>query len=140
MVLMTMGMIENKNAVILTGTRAYGPVSPTASDWDIVMYESSAIALHTMLKLLQVVTYDSSHIDPSYKGFWFYMNQVGGSGRFSQIKVQIIVAESERQFEAWKWATNEMKKHPPVEDRAQRITTFRDLWHSKWNELQSIMG
>jgi len=112
--------LNDPDRVLLTGTRAYGPVTED-SDYDVVMLYQDAKAICNLLMLLNVKMIDSRHIDPAYKGFYFKLNELE--------KVQIIVADTEQEFAAWKRATERMKKEPPIEDREKRIECFKSLFH-----------
>lgn len=112
---------------LLTGTRAYGPLTDQ-SDWDIVMPREDAISLRTLLALLEIEVHRSDHIHPSYEGFYFKFNQ--------HDKVQIIVAGDKVEFKSWARATEEMKKRPKIYDRRDRISAFQQLFYNALSDIR----
>ena len=111
--------LEEPSQVLLTGTQAYGPVTED-SDYDVVMLRQDAKAVYNLLILLKVEVTDSRHVDPSYEGFYFKLNELE--------KVQIIVAGNQREFVAWKQATKQMRKEPQISNRRKRIEHFKGLF------------
>lgn len=110
----------NTKKLVVTGTQAYGPLAPD-SDFDIVLRRRHAKVLREMLDVLGIIVRDSSHIHPSYEGFYFKFN--------SHPKVQIIVAGSEEEFDSWEKTTKDMKEYSPIPDRRNRIGTFQQLFY-----------
>lgn len=106
--------------VLLTGTRAYGPVSEN-SDIDIVMLKADALRLLGKLKNRCIYyTQEEDYGDTS-------------SFKFSLLDelplFNIIVAEDETFYFMWEYATDKMKELAPIHDREQRIElchTFQD--------------
>lgn len=105
---------------LLTGTRAYGPVTEK-SDWDVVMLREDAISFKSLLLMLDIEVHRSDHIHPSYEGYYFKFNQ--------HEKVQIIVAGDMVEYEAWSKATKEMKARHKIVDRQDRISTFQTFFY-----------
>jgi hypothetical protein len=111
----------NTKKLVVTGTQAYGPMTPD-SDFDIVLRKRHAKVLREMLDVLGIIVRDSSHIHPSYEGFYFKFN--------SHPKVQIIVAASEEEFDSWEKTTNDLRKMSPIPERNNRIDTFRQFFYA----------
>lgn len=120
---------------IITGTHAYGPVSP-GSDLDIVVLPKGAEQLMAFLSEHSIPTYRTPGQDEYGDAGGFYFNlgrdAVGLlledlEDKYTPgcIQVNIIIAADEFDFEWWKEQTEKMKKLPPIEDREKRIDTFR---------------
>ena len=105
--------------VLLTGTQAYGPVAED-SDYDVVMRETDAQGLYNLLMILKVDVTLTNDIEPTYKGFFFKLNELK--------KVQIIVTNTEREFTTWKKATKAMKEIDAIPDRQDRLEHFQKLF------------
>jgi len=112
--------------VFITGTHAYGPLSEN-SDFDIVMLHEDALILKQLLSFLDIRYKDNIENDPNYLGYSFKFNQ--------HDKVQVVVAENDKEFNAWKFATNKMKKIKPVEDKEKRKIKFREFYNDYIDNL-----
>lgn len=101
--------------ILLTGSRAYGPVTED-SDIDIVMEKTDALRLLETLKSEGVdFTQNESYGDTS-------------SFKFSIADelppINIIVAEDEADWFKWEHATSKMKEIGPIDNREERIAAF----------------
>jgi hypothetical protein len=107
---------------IVTGTRAYGPVSED-SDLDIVVLRSDSEEIKDFLVKHNIEIYQSENqIDYDIKTGTggFYFNILG-------IQINIICANDKDYFEDWKKRTEEMQKIEPIKDREKRIHAFNNL-------------
>ncbi len=103
---------------LITGTHAYGPVR-LDSDLDIVMMIDDAHLMRLFLITQGIWMYRTSAQD-SYGpigGFYFDL---------ATMRVNIIIANNEWEFDEWKWRTERMKGMPDIHDREERIAAFND--------------
>lgn len=119
--------METKKLVV-TGTQAYGPLTRD-SDFDIVLRRRHAKVLREILDVLKIKVWESNHIHPSYEGYYFRFNHHN--------KVQIVVAASEEEFEAWNEATDMMKDCLTYSERSTRIDVFRSIFYGVLSRLHS---
>lgn len=103
---------------LLTGTQVYGPTNDK-SDLDIVVKRHDAADIIGFLGNHNIKTYRTPGQDEYGAMGGFYFDLAG-------IKVNIIIAENEVDFQRWKSCTEGMKKFPPIEDRKTRITAFNN--------------
>ncbi len=101
---------------LITGTHAYGPTSEN-SDLDIVLLHKDVIKIETFLALNKIETYQTE-IQCTYDPGGFYF-------KIDDIEINIIIAVSKDDFNAWKTATRMMKKINPIDDRTERIDKFQ---------------
>ncbi len=103
---------------LLTGTRVYGPATED-SDLDIVVHLNDVHEIVLFLAKHKIIHYRTPGQD-SYGvvgGFYF---------DFAGIKINIIIAENDWEFEQWGRRTEKMKKLPPIEDREERVAVFNE--------------
>jgi hypothetical protein len=103
---------------LITGTRAYGPVTED-SDLDIVVKSTDIEPITDFLIDHKIPTYNTP-AQAEYGGVGgFYFDLAG-------IKVNIIVASSQGEFDDWNRRTERMKTLPtPIKDRETRLAVFR---------------
>ena len=106
--------------IIKTGSQVYGVYTPN-SDKDFVVGKKEGGFLREFFKLLGVRTWDVSNTI-SYEGFYV---QLGGQ------KINIVVAQNTQELNAWGYATHEMLKIDPIEDKTVRTKTFQKFWNAK---------
>lgn len=106
--------------ILVTGTNVYGPRRED-SDIDVVMHEDDAYAFERALRednFEDLIEKKVNAQGENYDGFTLYLG-----GDFPAIN--IIALTNDDELEKWKYATDELKKLPPIEDRTQRLYTFR---------------
>ncbi len=103
---------------ITTGSRVYGPARED-SDLDIVVtiYDLPNLEEFLLKKNIKII---ERKVQPKLRYTGFYFN-LGG------IIINIIVAENIEEMDAWNYATNKMKKLPPIKDRNKRIKMCKKL-------------
>lgn len=118
-----MTRVENKLdflEFLLTGSGVYG-VQTNKSDIDIVLYHDKAEELRERIDDMGVA--------------WHFLGD-GKADSYSDTlcwyftipplpQINIIALPDRHQFNAWKYATEEMKKLPPFHNRQIRIEKFR---------------
>ncbi len=115
---------------ILTGTQVYGPTNGD-SDLDIVVKVEDAKDISSFLISHNISMYRTPG-----------QNEYGLLGGFyfdlSGIKINIIIADGEDEYDEWKTRTERMKTLDPIPDRETRLAVFRsDLPNDKIPELMS---
>jgi hypothetical protein len=103
---------------IITGTRAYGPARED-SDLDIVVKQDDVQSILDYLVDHKISTYSTPGQDSYGDDGGFYFDLFG-------IKVNIIVAQGELEFNLWQLRTERMKTLPDIEDRDTRLAVFRN--------------
>ena len=103
---------------IVTGTRAYVPVTPD-SDLDIVLISGDAMDLASLLLKHRIKTYQTE-AQQEYKDLGGYYFDLLG------IRINIIVAHDNIAFEEWKKKTERMQEFLPIENRKERIAFFSE--------------
>ena len=101
----------------ITGTHVYGPVGPN-SDLDIVVMQDDVADILDFLHNHGMVIFRTAGQDEYGAAGGFYFE-------FAGMTINIIIAADALDFEWWKERTEKMKKLPPIEDREERIATFR---------------
>lgn len=103
---------------LITGTRAYGPVTED-SDLDIVvkLCDIKSITNYLLDRNIQMYSTPGQDLYAEEGGFYFDL---------AGIKVNIIVAATQDEFNEWNARTERMKKLPHIEDREARIHIFRN--------------
>ncbi len=104
---------------LLTGTRVYGPATED-SDLDIVMKYDGAYKLVQFCKKHDIEIYKTEGQDEYGDDGGFYFD-------LGFIKVNVIIAGSDRPFEQWERLTEKMKKIAPIHDRERRILVFNEF-------------
>ena len=100
----------------LTGTQVYGPTT-TESDIDIVMQSNESTELFAFLNANSIAPYQTEvQKKEEYGGFYFELLGL----RFNILEMGCI-----EDFNAWKSATEGMKKVDPIWDREDRIKMFQ---------------
>ena len=101
---------------LITGTHAYGPVSPN-SDLDIVMMVDDVHLMKLFLIAQGIEMYQTPAQDSygPFGGFYFDL---------ASMRVNIIITNNDREFEEWGWRTERMKGMPAVHDREERVAIF----------------
>ncbi len=115
---------------ILTGSRVYGG-STDDSDLDIVMNYNDALDFKHELTSNGITISKTIEQEEYGDQGGFYFDLFG-------IEINIIIAESETAFAAWRYATGEMFCEQPIADRDQRVKQFNffyDLYMEK-NKLE----
>jgi hypothetical protein len=102
----------------LTGTHVYGPVGPD-SDLDIVVMQEGAADILDFLRVRGIEMYRTPGQDEYGDDGGFYFDLAG-------IKINIIIAADTFEFVEWKRRTERMKYIPPIENREERLATFRE--------------
>lgn len=102
---------------LITGTHAYGPVSPD-SDLDIVMMPDGAHLITLFLQVHKIEMYRTPAQDSYGPEGGFYFN-------LATMRVNIIIVPNEQEYDQWKLGTDRMKEISPIEDREERIGTFQ---------------
>ena len=98
---------------LITGTRAYGPVSEN-SDLDVVIRSDHVQILGQFLLVNNI---DIQEVNEHYASFYFTIPGLP--------KINIIVAENQEVFDEWEYATEKMKKlRRPILDHEKRVETF----------------
>ena len=98
---------------LITGTRAYGPVSKN-SDLDVVIRSDHVQILGQFLLVNNI---DIQEVNEHYASFYFTIPGLP--------KINIIVAENQEVFDEWEYATEKMKKlRRPILDHEKRVETF----------------
>ena len=94
-------MENSDRPAFLTGSRAYGLPRPD-SDWDVVIYGTKSI-------------------EEVLRGL------ADGTGFPLKIgKLNLIVAKTPRQYDAWRRGTDELRREAPV-TRARAVEAFKQL-------------
>ena len=104
--------------MILTGSHVFGPVNKD-SDIDIVLLDFEAQELWNFLRTLKLSAYRTSQQDRYDAGYYF---------KLGKLKFNIIIAYNEDDLVRWNYATQKMKAIDPVEDKDDRIETFREFF------------
>lgn len=100
---------------LVTGTRAYGPVT-AGSDLDIVVKAADVNDLKAFLEEHNIKTYQKeTKIEYVHGCFYFDM---GG------IQINVVIVPNEAEFELWKRRTERMWGLKPIYDRQIRINAF----------------
>lgn len=103
---------------LITGSRAYGPVTE-GSDLDIVVKSTDVNLILDFLIDHKISTYSTPGQDDYGAAGGFYFDLAG-------IKVNIVVASSQGEYDEWNRNTERMKKLPAaIEDRDTRLAVFR---------------
>ena len=105
---------------ILTGSRVYGPYHNNERDIDIVLKKEDARALRDYLGK-KGIEWDFVETDKLYTGESYYFSLVG-------VKFNIIEVIDDDDFTRWKSTTEQMLSKDIIEDRQERIATFRELF------------
>lgn len=106
---------------LLTGSRVYG-VATSKSDLDIVLLKKDADAfLVDLVKHNILITRTEAQNNYSDGGFYFDL---------FGIEVNVIIAQDEVVLEQWETTTRYMLSIAPIEDKEERITTFREYYHA----------
>lgn len=100
----------------ITGTMAFGPLSKE-SDIDIVMLGVEAKMLADNLKEMGVQVEFAEDENPEYKGFKFIITPMP--------TINIIVAIDNKDFFAWQFATEAMRRFGPVDNKQDRVAIFQ---------------
>ena len=95
----------------ITGSHIYGPLSDD-SDLDIVMMRDEARKIWGMMELVGI---EITRKDTSNRPRYFQLGI---------LNINIIGLETELEYEAWKYATDEMKKLAPCYCRKTRHWLF----------------
>jgi len=112
--------------ICVTGTSVYGPRKGT-SDIDVVMLREDADDFSDSLRSQGYDTKKRQNKDnEEYDGFMLMILNFPG--------IDIIVVEDDKEFNAWKTATDKMKKLEPIYDRNERISTFQRFRNEAMNE------
>ena len=106
--------------IIKTGSQVYGVYTPE-SDKDFVVRKEDGKFLRDFFNLLGVKIWNVSNTI-SYEGFYV---QLGLQ------KINIVIVQNNKEFEAWIYATHEMSKIAPIKDKKVRIKTFQKFWNAK---------
>lgn len=101
----------------ITGTHAYGPVTK-GSDLDIVVLKQDAKNIEQFINK-HFIPIHQTDIQLSYKNGGFYFN-------IGFIKVNIIIAEDQKEFDLWYKRTERMKQYEPIKSREERIAFFNE--------------
>lgn len=106
--------------VVLTGTSAYGPAKED-SDIDIVVTHKTAMEIWGCVGAWALYAYqtEAQEAYEPFGGFYFDLGP---------LKINVIDAGDEENQEKWAEATEKMKALPPIEDRAERVRTFRSFF------------
>ena len=111
-----MKVVKMEPQCLITGTRAYGPVSEN-SDLDIVMRNDHIQILENFLLGDNI---NIQKVDEHYASFYFTIPGLP--------KINVIVAENQEVFDEWEYATEKMKKlRRPISDHEKRVETFARL-------------
>jgi hypothetical protein len=102
---------------IVTGTRAYGPARED-SDLDIVVKSSDVQSILDYLIDKKISTYSTPGQSDYGDGGGFYFD-------LFSIKVNIIVASNQAEYNLWDKRTERMKTLPDIDDRDTRLAVFR---------------
>jgi len=108
---------DSRLKFLLTGTHVYGPAGPD-SDLDIVVMQDKAADILYFLDKHGIGIFRTAGQDEYGDAGGFYFDLAG-------IKINIIIAENALDFKLWEELTERMKDLSPIEDREERIATFR---------------
>ena len=101
---------------LITGTQAYGPTNPD-SDLDIVIKHKDVLDIAAFLNDHNIKWYRTKSQDEYGDNGGFYFN-------LATIKVNIVIATDDADFDLWKERTEKMKKLPEIPDRQVRLNAF----------------
>jgi len=105
-----------KTQVIVTGTRAYGPVTKD-SDIDIALIQDEATALRRFLIKKDIPTYKTKVQQlNNYPGYYFNLYN---------IKINIIYVDDKKEFNIWKKVTEKLQALEPIFSKEERVKTFQ---------------
>jgi len=101
---------------IITGTQVYGPTS-NDSDLDIVVKQEDAVKICEFLANHNIEEYRAEGQEKYGELGGFYFN-------LATIKINIIIAFDDDDFNLWRERTNKMKELPEIPDRVLRLSAF----------------
>jgi len=101
---------------LITGTQVYGPTSPD-SDLDIVVKHKDAFRIYKFLTDHDIKWYRTESQDDYGDTGGFYFD-------FVDMKINIIIAIDDSEFNRWRERTDKMKKLPEIPDRDLRVDVF----------------
>lgn len=104
---------------LVTGTRVYGPAKSN-SDLDIVVKYKDVGSLVAFLEKHKILSYTTEDQALYGDGGGFYFD-LGG------IKINIIVAINDAEFNKWKIRTKYMLTQDSIEDREERLKVFNSV-------------
>ena len=102
----------------ITGTHSYGPATED-SDLDIVLLADDAEQIREYMEKHFITTYQTER-QVEYPQGGFYFDLLG-------IKINIIIALDNTEFDKWKKRTERMKEFEPIENREHRIEVFNEI-------------
>jgi len=109
----------------VTGTSVYGPFTDK-SDIDIVMTYYDADRLkEQLMKASFEIREPNKIINPVYEGFEF---------NIACRSFNVICVENEKEYMAWRYATNQMLYENEIKDRKKRIKLFTSYKEQYLNE------
>lgn len=120
-----------KPIFFLTGSRVYGPYNSIFSDIDIIMFRQDAMELKEWCEANRFHLYlnehqmDSGHLVGA-DGFYFNIHG---------IEINIIIVDSQDEYNSWEYATQEMIKRNEIKDKMERIEKFKQFFIEKYEEI-----
>lgn len=106
---------------VVTGSRAYGPTN-IFSDIDIVLRFEDAVKLQKWLSKHKIRTFQTEDQGDYGERGGFYFHVGSATQGFL---LNIIICNDSEELESWNKATQELQNLGPIEDREERIDTFR---------------